>query len=176
MDLDDLLDDIEIPDDADDPKKASSPKVEDVDLDAELNNRLEQQALLSFVNVLNQVPPSMKDKWVAIVKQDSKALAPPNKLMTSPSYRATETAPKASNNGVSRACSDAVRNACVKCGFDDVKTAKMTALVNPLEGEAARRLQGLFAQQLIADLKADVLKDPNYSSDASKFPHLQVAL
>jgi hypothetical protein len=114
----------------------------------------------------------MADRWIAFVKDDARVILPTNKLQPSISYRSWDGA-KMSSNGVLKACSESVRNACVKAGFDDVKTAKITGLVNPLEGEAAKHLQALYAKQVLADLSQDIVKDPNYSKDPSQYPNLQ---
>jgi hypothetical protein len=178
MDLDDLLDDVEIPEDEEADKNASKPvvKMDEVDLDTELTTRMEEQAVLSFKQTLGQVPASLQDRWIAMVKRDAKAVPPANKLLTSVSYRSWDGSTKLSNNGVSRACSDAVRNACVRIHLDDVKTAKIVNLVNPLEGESAQHLLLLYSKQLLNDTKAGVLQDPNYTQDPAKFPKLSSAI
>ena len=180
MDLDDLLDDIEIPDDEESSsaakKQPQPPTTNDDDLDSELSRQMEEQALLPFVQSLNNVPSSMADRWVAMVKADARSAPPSNKLLPSACYRSWDSKEKISTHGVSRACSDIVRSACVKSGFDDAKIAKMVALVNPLEGESAQRLQGLYAKQLLADLRKDVERDPNFNRDTTRFPHLSAVL
>lgn len=179
MDLDDLLDDVEIPDDEEPsavPSKHQQPATADEDLDSELSRQMEEQALLPFVQSLNNVPSSMADRWIAMVKADARSAPPPNKLLPSACYRSWDSKDKISSNGVSRACSDIVRSACVKSGFDDAKIAKMVALVNPLEGESAQRLQGLYAKQLLSDLRKDIERDQNFTRDTAKFPHLKAVL
>lgn len=182
MDLDDMLDDIEIPDDVEAPKKTASARPAqgadadpDLSMDADLLARMAEQSILPFTSTLGNVPSSMKDRWVALFKADSRAVAPPNVFLPSESYRAWDATSKSTSNIVSRSCSDIVRSACVKCGFDDVKTAGLTALVSKQEGEAAARLQSLYAEQLIADLKTDVAKDPNFINSKA-FPNLRKVL
>ena len=134
------------------------------------------KAVLPFVNSLTNIPSSLQEKWIKFVKMDAKAVLPSNKLLPSLSYRSIDAPAKHASNTVSRACSDAVRNACVKVGFDDVKTSKVTSLLNPLEGDEAKHLQALYAKLLISDLKKDIVSDPNYLLEPARFPNLQAAL
>lgn len=122
------------------------------------------------------MPSSMADRWVAMVKADSRSTPPLNKLLPSACYRSWDAKEKIGSNGVSRACSDIVRSACVRSGFDDAKIAKLVALVNPLEGESAQRMQKLYAKQLLGDLRKDVISDPNFTRDPTKFPNLRAVL
>jgi hypothetical protein len=181
MDLDDMLDDVEIPDDepetsTSNDKMESGKDSNDMDMDADLLARMEEHALLPFTSTLGNVPSSTKDKWVAMYKLDSKVIMPANKLLQSRAYRDWDAASKIGTNGVSRGCSEVVRNACVKCGFDDVKTAKISSLVSLQDGDAAMRLQKSFAAQLLRDLKGDISRDPNYVNDKNSFPGITSAL
>ena len=117
---------------------------------------------------------------MALIKADSKATAPVNKFLPSPSYRShygavglgDKASSSSSTGAVTRACSELVRNACVKGGVEEAITTKLVALVNPLEGEQAQALQALYAKQLIGELKTEIRNDLNYSKDMTRFPAL----
>lgn len=65
---------------------------------------------------------------------------------------------------------DAVRSACVKCGFNEKRMVKILVMTNPMESESGKALQDSYNRQILNDMRRSILTTPDY--DAAQFPSL----
>lgn len=118
------------------------------------------------------VPKEFRDKWTSLVKVDRSA-ALLSALQPSNAYRSWESPPL----NTSKIVYDLVRKTCAQpsCAFDEGKTSKLVASFSPtIETDYSKQLQAAYAKQMMQDLRAHILSDPNY--DPARFPQLATAL
>ena len=161
MDIDEILDGV-----MGETKKSEEPAVKpSVQL---VKKPAESAEIKPWLASTANVQPEFRDKWTKLVREDLKAI-PPSELLPSYAYRSwwDSSASVAS----SKILQDLVRKSATNCNFDDTRTTKLVASVNPItDSEVGKHLQMAYTKQLIGDLKEKITKDPNYS--AEKFPSL----
>lgn len=155
-DLDNLLDDIEIENEGADV------------LDAEFNTH----DLLPWTDSVENVPEDLRSRWSRCMAKDAKKNRE-SSLQLSELYRSWDGQPP-SHQSVAKILQDAVRNACLRCSFDEKKTSALLSITNALELGPGRALQLAYSKQIIRDLRKICNADPNF--DESRFASLALQL
>jgi hypothetical protein len=148
-DLDDLLDDIEIDDTLGGPA-----------------NNTEK-----YLWRLSGLPEDMQQKWAKWMDADNNDNADKrhSKFMYSHEYRCWDDSKNISRTPAAhKLLQDAVRQACVRSGFDDRMTTKLMTMSNPIESESGKILQDSYNRQIFTDLKRFIVSNPDY--DPEQFP------
>jgi hypothetical protein len=158
-DLDDLLDDIEIEGGG---EIAPTPRVINVE------EELQSPNYQAWIEAVSNVPEHVRSRWSAYLVRDSH-IEVGQSLNTSDSYRSWDGQPP-NHVSVSKFLQEAVRNACMKCSFDERKTTTLLSLTNPVEPGPGKTLTAAYSKQILKDLKKSYSSDPNF--DPKRFPHL----
>ena len=158
-DLDDLLDDIEIEGGGD---EAPAQKI------VNWEEEIQSPGYQAWVEAASGVPEDMRNRWSELMVKDLSTELKPA-LQMSELYRSWENQPP-NHQSTGKILQEAVRNACLKCGFNEKKTTALLSLTNALEEGPGKALQAAYRNQILKDLKSTCLADRNF--DAARFPNL----
>jgi hypothetical protein len=115
------------------------------------------------------VPKDFREKWTKMVKVDNDTELS-SKFQPSYAYRSWD-APVPVKNGINRGLQEIVKKSASQSDLDENKITRLLTLVNPVTDSAnGKQLQLAFSKQLLTDLSADILSDPNY--EEKRFPAL----
>ena len=94
-------------------------------------------------------------------------------LLCSDLYRSWDGQPP-THQSVGKILQDAVRVACMKCGFEEKKTTALLNFTNVLEPGPGKALQTAYSRQILKDLKRICKTDPNMKE--SLFPSVAISI
>ena len=136
----------------------------------EKDTRLVSTEIKPFLASSANVPKEFREKWTKMNKIDIQANKTTN-FLPSHAYRGWDTAPGTGGGGVSKCLHELVKAAATTCDFNEIKTAKLLSLVNPVtDSEHGKQLQAAFFHSVIQDLGSEITSDSNY--DPTKFANL----
>lgn len=179
MDLDDLLDNVDMSKLPDKGGKAGAANTTASKVDDEISAESLKISILSseirpWLAASANVPKEIREKWTKMVKTDVDTEVC-SRFNTSYTYHAWDAPSTTAKPGVKKALHELVKRTAAKSGLDEIKTAKIASLLNPLtDADHGKQLQDAFTKQILADWKTDILHDPNYS--AEKYPQLAKAV
>ena len=159
-DLDDLLDDIEI--------EGGGDEVEAAQKVVNWEEEIQTPAYHAWIEAVEGVPEDMRNRWSSLMITDMNVELKPS-LQKSEIYRSWDGQPP-NHQSTGKILQEAVRNACLKCGFNEKKTSTLLSLTNALEEGPGKTLQAAYRKQILKDMKNMCISDPNFDPD--RFPNL----
>lgn len=163
MDLDAILDDAASSHFKDTPAAPAAPV-----------RKLEPAEIKPWLAATANVPPEFRDKWTPMVRKDLSAKVV-TKFLPSNAYRRWEAGAEGKVMGENKLLQEMVRNAAIRCQFDDAKLGKLVSMANPItDSEQATQLLEAYKKQLLKSHKNAIVNDVNYNPQ--RFPKLAQAL
>jgi hypothetical protein len=150
--LDDLLDDIEIEHEgeSDIGRESKIPQCQD------------------WINATEHIREDVLNRWSSYMLKDMNTKMDFS-LQCSEIYRSWDGQPP-THQSVGKILQDAVRGACLKCGFEERKATALLSLTYVLEPGPGKALQAAYSKQILKDVKRVCKNDPNL--DETIFPSL----
>jgi hypothetical protein len=150
MDFDDLLDDISV------------------------DESLEEDETDEYKAELEGLPEDLVERWCELITQDKKGIEESSTLsIMQPSYQFRaydDTSNPAKPPAPHKLLQDCVRQACVRCNFNEAVSSRLMSITNALETNSGRVLQSAYNKQVLSDFRKQVVADPSY--DPKQFPQL----
>ena len=121
---------------------------------------------------VENIPEDVSNRWSFYMIKDMNTNIV-SSLQSSDFYRSWDGQSSA-NQSVGKLLQDAVRGACMKCGFEEKKATALLSFTNVLEPGPGRALQLAYSKQILKDVKRICRIDPNLSE--TMFPSLFISI